>query len=130
MHILKKKKTLLNEIYTFYGCLNENGPLKLLCLNTWSLGGGTVWEGSGGWPCWNRCVTRGQGWRFYKTLAIPSVPSLLPNCRSRCELSAISATMPLLHHHGFLPSKITSPIKCFFFVSCLSHGVLPQPIEK
>lgn len=29
------------------GGLNENGPRGLLCLNTWSLVGGNVWEGLG-----------------------------------------------------------------------------------
>ena len=28
--------------------LNEYGPNRLVCLNAWSLVGGTVWEGLGG----------------------------------------------------------------------------------
>lgn len=32
--------------------MNENVSGRLLYLNTWFLGGGTVWEGLGGVACW------------------------------------------------------------------------------
>lgn len=34
------------------GGLNENGPRRLISLNTWSQDGGIIWEGLGCWIGW------------------------------------------------------------------------------
>lgn len=64
------KNKLLQIVFTFFsvsrfssefiwqgkrGDLNENGPCRLISLNTWSLDGGIIWEGLGGNPCWEGC---------------------------------------------------------------------------
>jgi hypothetical protein len=38
------------------GGLNENGPHRLMCLNSWFLVSGLVWEGRNLWPYQRRCV--------------------------------------------------------------------------
>ena len=73
---------------------------------------GTVWEGLGGVALMEELCHWGWALRFEKAPAIPNA-SLPPNVRARGELSAIPATMPLLHHHGLSPSENISPIKCF-----------------
>jgi hypothetical protein len=44
------------------GGLNDNDPLRLLCLNDWSAGGGTVWERLGGVTFFGGGVPLGTGY--------------------------------------------------------------------
>ena len=76
--------------------LNENGPQRLLSLNTWPPVGGTVWEGLGHVALLEEVCQWGQALRFQNIGVIPCGLSLPCGCGSRCELSAI----PLFHHHG------------------------------
>lgn len=82
---IKKKKN--PPPLTRCGGLSENGPYRLLCLNTWPLVGRTIWEDWKVWP-WRRCVTRvgcevSKVWSHYQ-----------------CVFSAVPVTMLLLHHQG------------------------------
>ena len=74
--------SLYNRIKQKCASLNENSSHMLICLNAWSLLGGTVWEGVGGvalleemWMDW--------GWilRFQNHRPLP-VGSLLQACGS------------------------------------------------
>ena len=55
---------------TWYVGLNENVLHRLICLNIWSLVGGTIWEGLGGVALLQEVYHQ---W-LQKTHDIPSVP--------------------------------------------------------
>lgn len=81
--------------------------LRLICLATWSLIGGSVW----------RCglveglllLSLGVDFEFPETHPIPIVLALPP----RSEWSAFSVAMLLLNLHGLSPFETVSPIKLF-----------------
>ena len=67
-------------------------PISLRHLNTWSPIDGAVWEAEERQPCPRKHVT-GDGLREVKDLH-PSEVAMPPVCHSRCELAAVSATVP------------------------------------
>jgi hypothetical protein len=75
----------------------ENAPYSLIYLTMWSQLGKTAWNKLGGVASLNEMYLWGWALRFQEsTSRTPSVLSLPPRCRSRCELSVVS----LLVHHG------------------------------
>ena len=79
-------------LVTECGGLNENGLHGLIYLNAWFTVYGTVWEGLGTWPCWQRCV-----FEVSKAHAIPSELDVWSHDEgSRRELSANAPTPCLL----------------------------------
>lgn len=68
--------------------LNENGPYRLLCLNTWFPAVGTDCEGFESEPLLGRCVTTVGGLELSKGSMSFPVCSPLPLGGSKCELSA------------------------------------------
>lgn len=62
-----------------------SAPYRFICSNAWCLVGGTVWRVRRcAQPFWGRCFTE-AGFEVQKILSFPIVPSLLPDCGSKCE---------------------------------------------
>ena len=109
-------------IVRFCGSLNDNFFHKLICLDTWSSVGRTVWEGLGGVVLLKKLCHWRWALRFQNSLPFRahSPPSA---CGSRSELSAAAAAVPLLCHVGLL--TLWNHISCsaLSFISCLGSGV-------
>ena len=76
------------DFYCDCGGFHENGPCRLICLNTWSPVGVTVWEGLGGVALLEEACYWDE-LRDLKSSATPVSSSvLLLSCESGCKLSA------------------------------------------
>lgn len=73
------------EVSTMVVSIKTNPLGVAYMLNIWSLVGRTIWGELGGMALEEVCH---WSLRFPKTSTIPSMPSLLPICELRCELSA------------------------------------------
>lgn len=87
---------------------------RIICLNTWSLVSGSVWEGLGG-----RSVPLRVGFETLKILVIPPLLSLL--CASQ-HPSLATWRLSLPWHYEYWPSGTISHNK-LFLLSFALHGV-------
>lgn len=71
----------------------------LMYLQAQSPGGGTVWKGLGGWPCWRRCITK-VGFKVLKPMTGQCLSLCLLPSKQDIKLSATAPAQCLsVFHH-------------------------------
>ena len=74
---LTRENMSLGVGFEVCGCLNKNGLLRLMCLNSWSSVSGTLWEGLGGVTLSQELCHWGWTLRFLKHMPFPVSPLCL-----------------------------------------------------
>lgn len=126
------------------GALTENGLHGLICLNEWFPVSATVWKGLGGVALLERSYITGGRFETSKAHTRSSLnqsSTLVPACRSGCNLSAIAPApclpattflaMMILDQSSETVSKPTVNAFFFFFYKfLLGHCVCSQDLSS